>query len=200
MVTELANRIRRIRIRHPIERVSGFTYLTCPHWWAWWIPNTPPVWRFIDDEGNIHDCSITYGTDPVVITAGSDMVGGIWFGAPDVYIVYGQELDSKTREANKPTLFILYEHRADTERLSYPTGTTSALLVIPQSSKWSAELSSSMHDGMLNAISDIMKRAFIDIIDATWVPSYNPNVAQTGYGLPGEANSLVLTLRWRDYR
>jgi hypothetical protein len=72
--------------------------------------------------------------------------------------------------------------------------------VIPQSSKWSAELSASMHSGILRAISDVMNRALVDILDATWVPSYNPSLSSSGYGLPGEANTLVLTLRWRDYR
>jgi hypothetical protein len=126
-------------------------------------------------------------------------VGGIWFGAPDVYLVHGQELDTKTKNAERPTLFVLYEHRAEAEQLSYPSGTTSALLIIPQSAKWSAELSSSMHRWMMSAMQDIMKRALIDIIDATWVPAYNPNLAGTGQVLPGEANSLVMTLRWRSY-
>ncbi len=163
------------------------------------MPNIPPVWRFIDDEGGVHDCNITYGTDPTIITCSTNIRGGIWFGAPQVYIVYGQELDTKTKEADRPTLFILYEHKADAERLYYPTYTTSALLIIPQSNKWSAELSASMHKGMMTAVSDIMQRAFVDILDATWVPTYNPNLASTGIGLPGEANTLVLTLKWRSY-
>ena len=199
MVTELVNRIRRIRIRHSIEHIGGNIYTTCPHWWAWWISNTPSVWNFYDDEGNAHSCSITYGTEPTIITASGSIVGGIWFGAPDVYLVHGQELDTKTKNAERPTLFVLYEHRAEAEPLLYPSGTTSALLIMPQSTKWSAELSSSMHRGMMSAMQDIMKRALIDIIDATWVPTYNSNLAGTGQGLPGEANSLVMTLRWRSY-
>jgi hypothetical protein len=199
MVTELVKRIRRLRIRHSTEHISGNIYATCPHWWAWWIPNTLPVWNFYDDEGNIHSCSITYGTEPTIITSSGNIIGGIWFGAPDVYLVHGQELDNKTKNAERPTLFVLYEHRVDTEQLAYPSGTTSALLIMPQSAKWSAELSSSMHRGMMSAIQDIMKRAFVDIIDATWVPTYNSNLAGTGQGLPGEANSLVMTLRWRSY-
>jgi hypothetical protein len=113
--------------------------------------------------------------------------------------VHGQELDTKTKNADRPTLFVLYEHRADADKLAYPSGTTSALLIIPQSAKWDAELSSSMHRGMMNAMQDIMRRAFVDIEDATWVPTYNSNLAGTGNGLPGEANSLVMTLRWRTY-
>jgi len=200
MVTELINRIRRVRIRQAIERIDTDLYLTCPHWWAWWIPNNPPVWQFIDDEGNIHSCNISYGTDPTIIITPTEISGGIWFGAPEVHLVYGHELDTRTKDANRPTLFVLYEHKAEADKLSYPSATASALLVIPQSSKWSAELSSSIHNGMLSAISDIMNRALVDILDATWVPSYNPNLLPTGSGLPGEANTLVLTLRWRNYR
>jgi hypothetical protein len=199
MVTELVNRIRQIRIRNSVERISANIYTTCPHWWAWWLPNAHPVWWFYDDAGIWHSCSITYGTKPTIITASSNIVGGIWFGAPDVYLVHGHELDTKTKNADRPTIFILYEHKADIEQLSYPSGTTSALLIIPQSAKWDAELSASMHRGMMEAMQDIMKRALVDIIDATWVPTYNPNLAGTGYGLPGEANSLVMTLRWRSY-
>jgi hypothetical protein len=199
MVTELVNRIRRIRIRHSVERISDNIYTTCPHWWAWWLPNALPIWSFYDDAGFRHSCSITYGTEPTIITTSTDIIGGIWFGAPDVYLVYGQELDTQTKNADRPTLFILYEHRLEAEPLSYPSGTTSALLVIPQSAKWSAELSSSMHRGMMKAMQDIMKRALVEIVDATWVPTYNPNLAGTGHGLPGEANSLVMTLRWRSY-
>jgi len=158
-----------------------------------------PVWQFYDDEGNIHNCAITYGVEPAIITTSGDIVGGIWFGGPDVYVVYGQELDSRTAEAGRPTLFVLAEHRAEAEVLSFPSGTTSAALIIPQSAKWGAELSASMHEKMLEAISDIMRRALIDILDATWIPLYNPNIAASGSGLPGEANSLIMTLRWRSY-
>jgi hypothetical protein len=159
----------------------------------------PPVWWFYDDTGNWHSCAITYGTEPTIITTTTNIIGGIWFGAPDTYIVYGSELDTRTKNADRPTLFILYEHKAETEQLAHPSGTTSAILVIPQSAKWDAELSSSMHRGMTEAMQDIMKRALVEIIDAAWVPIYNPNLADTGHGLPGEANSLVMTLRWRSY-
>jgi len=159
-----------------------------------------PVWWFYDDANYWVSCAITYGTEPTIITASSSINGGIWFGAPDIYIVHGQELDTKTKNADKPTLFVLYEHKSEIEQLSHPIGITSAILIIPQSAKWDAELSSSMHRGMMNAMQDIMKRAFVDIIDATWVPTYNSNLLGTSLGLPGEANSLVMTLRWRNYR
>jgi hypothetical protein len=164
------------------------------------MPNTPPVWQFYDDDGNLHNCSITYGVEPVVITTPGDIVGGIWFGGPDVHVVYSQELDSRTAEASRPTLFVLSEHRAEAESLSFPSGTVSAALIVPQSAKWSAELSSSMHEKMIKAISDVMRRAFVDILDATWIPLYNPNLVGSGSGLPGEANSLIMTLRWRVFR
>lgn len=127
-------------------------------------------------------------------------MGGIWFGAPDVYVVYGQELDTRTTDADRPTLFILSEHRAEAESLSFPSGNVSAALIVPQSAKWSAELSSSMHEKMFEAVADIMRRAFVDILDATWVPLYSPNLVGSGGGLPGEANSLIMSLRWRSFR
>jgi len=199
MVVELVRRLRRVRIRRSVDEIVPGQYLTCPHWWAWWIPNTPPVWHFYDDEGALHACSTTYGVEPAIITTSGNIVGGIWFGGPDVRVVYGQELDSKTAEADRPTLFILSEHRTEVEQLAFPSGTVSAVLVVPQSAKWSAELSSLMHEKMVESMVDIMLRAFVDVLDATWVPLYNPNLASTGSGLPDEANSLIMTLRWRSY-
>jgi hypothetical protein len=200
MVSELIRRLRRVKIRQSVEEIVPGQYLTCPHWWSWWLPNSNPVWHFHDDEGAIHACYVTYGVEPAVITTSGAIVGGIWFGAPDTFVVYGQELDTRTAEANKPTLFILAEHRAEVEALSFPSGTVSAILVVPQSAKWSAELSSSMHEKMIEAMSDVMRRAFVDILDATWVPLYNANLVSSGSGLPGEANSLIMTLRWRSFR
>ncbi len=199
MVAELARRLRSVKIRRSVEKIAPGQFLVCPHWWAWWIPNTPPIWEFYDDEGTRHSCAVTYGVDPAVITTSGDIVGGLWFGAPDVFVVYGQELDTRTAEAGRPTLFILAEHRAEAEALAFTSGTTTAVLIVPQSAKWSAELSSSVHNKMIDAISDIMRRALVDILDATWVPLYNPNLVSTGSGLPGEANSLIMTLRWRLY-
>jgi len=200
MVAELVRRLRSVRIRQSVDKVAPGQFLTCPHWWAWWIPNTTPVWQFYDDEGNIHNCSVTYGVNPAVITTSGDIVGGIWFGGPEVHVVYGQEFDSRTAEADRPTLFVLGEHRAESDALSFPSGTSSAALIVPQSAKWSAELSSSMHEKMFEAISDVMRRALVDILDATWIPLYNPNLVGSGSGLPGEANSLIMTLRWRAFR
>jgi len=189
-----------VRIRQSVEKIAPGQFLTCPHWWSWWIPNTPPVWQFNDDEGTSHTCAITYGVELAIITTSGDIVGGIWFGAPEVHIVYGQELDSRTAEANRPTLFVLSEYRAEVEALSFPSGTVSAALIIPQSAKWSADLSASMHEKMIEAMGDIMRRALVELVDATWIPLYNPNLVATGSGLPGEANSLIMTLRWRSFR
>jgi len=199
MVAELIRRLRSVRIRQSVEKVAPGQFLTCPHWWSWWIPNNPPIWEFYDDEGTRHSCLVTYGVEPAVISTLGDIVGGLWFGAPDVFIVYSQELDSRTADANRPTLFVLSEHRAEVEALSFPSGTVSAALIIPQSAKWSAELSASMHEKMIEAMGDIMRRALVDLIDATWIPLYNPNLVASGSGLPGEANSLIMTLRWRSY-
>ena len=199
MVAELIRRLRRVKIRRSVEKIAPGQFLTCPHWWAWWIPNSPPVWYFHDDGGTIHACSTTYGVEPAIITTSGDIAGGIWFGGPEVHIVYGQELDSKTADVDRPTLFVLSEHRAEVEQLAFPSGTVSAVLVVPQSAKWRAELSSLMHEKMVESISDVMRRAFVDVLDATWVPLYNPNLVSTGGGLPGEANSLIMTLRWRSY-
>jgi len=199
MVSELVRRLRSVRIRQSVEKIGPGQFLTCPHWWSWWLPNSPPVWQFYDDDGNLHNCAITYGVEPAVITTSGDIVGGIWFGGPNVYVVYGQELDTRTAETGRPTLFVLAEHRAEMEALSFPSGTTSAALIIPQSAKWDAELSSSMHRKMIGAMADIMRRALVEVLDATWIPLYNPNLAASGSGLPGEANSLIMTLRWRSY-
>jgi hypothetical protein len=56
-----------------------------------------------------------------------------------------------------------------------------------------------MHEKMIEAMGDIMRRALVDILDATWIPLYNPNLVASGSGLPEEANSLIMTLRWRSY-
>jgi hypothetical protein len=56
-----------------------------------------------------------------------------------------------------------------------------------------------MHEKMIEAMADIMRRALVEVLDATWIPLYNPNLVATGSGLPGEANSLIMTLRWRSY-
>jgi len=198
MLYDLAKRIQRVRIRHSVEQIAAGLYSTCPHWWAWWIPNGSPVWQFIDDTGVSHNCAITYGTNPTIITTSGSIVGGIWFGAPVVEVVYGSELDTRTKDADRPALYIISDYRGRLDKLSYPEGVVTAFLIVPQSAKWDARLSAQMHNGMLEAIRDIMDRAFVDILDATWVPLYNANLG-SGSGLAGEANSLLLTLRWRKY-
>jgi len=199
MVWDLAERLRAIRIRQSVEPIGSNQYLACGHWWSWWLPSALPVWHFTDDLGNSISFTTTYGTSPVVLNSVGPIVGGIWFGVMPVSVVYGAELDTRASKVGMPELFLLYEHRGQTESMGFPGVTLTGVLVIPQSAKWAAEYSAMMHAGMLSAVQDIMRRAMIEIGDAVWVPSYNPNLGGTGHGLPSEANTLVMTLKGYRY-
>jgi uncharacterized protein (UPF0276 family) len=78
-----------------------------------------------------------------------------------------------------------------------------AMLVIPQNAKWSAELTHQTHQGMLDAVREIMKEAMIEVTDANWVTQYGTNrgVLRTGEaGLPIESNVLSMNLAFYLYK
>ena len=113
------------------------------------------------------------------------------------------ELDTAVKEAYIPTLFLVADASTKVSPLQFPYMNVFAMLVIPQNAKWSAELTHQTHEGMLSAVSDIMKEAMIEVTDATWVSQYGTNrgVLRTGEaGLPIESNVLSMNLGFYLYR
>jgi|YNPBryulayer2012_1023412.scaffolds.fasta_scaffold16927_2 hypothetical protein len=204
MLYEAAERIRSVRLRRSVRPLGGNLYEVCPHWWSWWLPDDPSiVWNFWDDNGNAFTATSTYGTDPVFLTTTASLQNFIIIPAFPVNIVHISELDTAVKEAYIPTLFLVADASTKVSPLQFPYMNVFAMLVIPQNAKWSAELTHQTHEGMLSAVSDIMKEAMIEVTDATWVSQYGTNrgVLRTGEaGLPIESNVLSMNLGFYLYR
>ncbi len=203
MLLEAVERIRRVRLRRSVKPLGGTLYEVCPHWWSWWLPENPDItWDFWDDAGNPITVTSTYGTDPVIITSPTPLQNFIIIPAFPVNIVHITELDTAVKEAYIPTLFLAADVNTKISPLQFPYVNVYGLLVIPQNAKWSAELTHQMHQGMLNAVKDIMKEAMIEITDANWITQYgiNRGLLKTGEaGLPIEANVLSMNLTFYLY-